>query len=89
MRLLQGGSDREVAAIVSGNYPTVLPQLTITITITTSIATRRRKSVFRSWDGNKRPVKLIAESLRQDALAGEARPNCDGGFDASGVAFTW
>ena len=77
MRLLRGGNDREVATIVSGTYPTVLSQFTITNTITktitTSIATRRRKSGLRSWDGNGRPVKLIAQLLTQDALASEAR----------------
>ena len=31
-----------------------------------------RKSGLGSWEGNDRPVKLIAQLLRQDALAGEA-----------------
>ena len=31
VRLLRGGNDREVATIVSGTYPTVLSQFTITI----------------------------------------------------------
>ena len=39
MRLLRGGNDREVATIVSGTYPTVLSQFTITNTITKTIIT--------------------------------------------------
>ena len=37
VRLLRCGNDRKVATIVSGTYPTVLSQFTITNTITTTI----------------------------------------------------
>ena len=69
----------ESAAIVSATFPTVLSQSLsqilsqLLITITSSIATCRRKSGLQSWDGNGRPVKVFAQLLRQGALASEAR----------------